>query len=172
MQVNDLEDEEIEDVFVLDRDMDGPDSRGELHGDIVFKHFPADLEEQITALLRAIRKASPDAVPDKRKRDEISVTAIHRTLQLRLAQYPTTEEQDMAIVQKIGERLHMIGASGSQNVAEVVRPIYRHRLATIVRVGEKKLLKEAIQFAETKMSALNEPGNAAEPSAKRKKTSR
>lgn len=153
--INDLEDEEIEDVFVLDRDMEGPDETGQLQGEQEFKRLPADLEEQIATFLRAVRQARPESIPDKRKRDELSVTAIYQALQHRLAQYPTTREQDVKIVEAATEP----GA-------------HRRKLAAIVRVGEKDILGEAIQLATNKMAELRGLENAAEPSAKRKKTSR
>ncbi|KAK6080103.1 SET domain-containing protein [Seiridium cupressi] len=178
--INDLDEEEIEDVFVLDRDMDGPDSRGEPQGEKYFKQLPADLEEQIATFLRAVRKASPASIPDKRKRDEISLAAVHRALQLRRAQYPTTEAQDFQVVTESVERLNMALASQKSlthplrpdNIQDIIRSSHRRRLAAIVRVGEKNVLNEAMEFAEKKMSELNGSANAAEPSAKRKKTSR
>lgn len=153
--MNDLEDEEIEDVFVLDREMDGPDETGRVHGEKEFKSFPADLEEQIATFLKAVRKARPDSIPDKRKRDELSITAIYQALKHRLAQYPTTREHDVRIVEAAAE-------PGAR----------RRKLAAIVRVGEKDILREAIQLAERKIAELSGSDDAAEPSAKRKKTSR
>lgn len=172
VQINDLEDEEIEDVFVLDRDMDGPDPQGRLHGEKEFRHLPEDLQEQIATLLKAVRKTTPEAIPDKRKRDEISTTAVHRALQLRLAQYPTNEAQDIGIAQDADNRARTALASGADASADVVRSAHRQKMATVVRVGEKNILNEAIQLAEKKLSELNESDNSAEPSAKRKKTSR
>ncbi|KAF7539180.1 hypothetical protein G7054_g2362 [Neopestalotiopsis clavispora] len=170
--INDLEDEEIEDVFVLDRDMEGPDSQGRLHGEKEFRHLPEDLQEQIAALLKAVRKTTPEAIPDKRKRDEISITAIHRALQLRLAQYSTNESQDIAIAQEADNWIRTALASGANVIPETVRTAHRKKMATVVRVGEKNILNEAIQLAERKLGELNESDKSAEPSAKRKKTSR
>ncbi|KAI1860047.1 uncharacterized protein JN550_011731 [Neoarthrinium moseri] len=148
--LNELEDEEIEDCFVIDRDLDGPDEKGDVHGEVALKRLPEDLLEQINTFLKAIRKASPESIPDKRKRDEISVAAIHRALELRLAQYPTTEAEDLSFARS-GQ------VSG------------RQAMAVAVRVGEKNLLRQAIDLAADKINKMNGPGDVAEPTAKRQK---
>ena len=73
-QCNELEDEEIEDTFVIDRDPDGPDSRGDVT-EVKLRHLPEDLVEQIATFLKAVRKVRPESIPDKRKRDEIARSA-------------------------------------------------------------------------------------------------
>lgn len=154
MQINDLEDEEIEDVFVLDRDLDGPDSNGDAPRDTDLKALPADLVEQIMTFLRAIRKAGAD-IPDKRKANELMLTTMHRVLQARLSQYPTTAAQDLEV-----------GARASESHQT------RLKMAALVRWGEKVLLQQALGLVAQKMSEMSGPGDAAEPSSKRQKISR
>jgi SET domain-containing protein 6 len=152
-QVNELEDEEIEDSFVIDRDMEEPDSKGDVHGEMKLKHLPADLEEQINTFLKAVRKASPESIPDKRKRDEISLSTMHRVLELRLAQYATSEAQDLTL-------------TWDQRLSA------RQKMAICVRVGEKKLLQEAINLAAEKLNTINGSGaEASQHSTKRQRTS-
>ncbi|KAK8035511.1 hypothetical protein PG993_010506 [Apiospora rasikravindrae] len=153
--INQLDEEETEDTFVIDRDLDEPDSRGDVHGEVKLKQLPADLEEQIATFLKAVRKVSPESIPDKRKRDEISAAVIHQALQLRLSEYPTSEAEDQALLQ-------------DANFTD------RQKMAIVVRLGEKKLLGEAIQVAAEKINAMTRNGDDAssEPSAKRHKSSR
>lgn len=131
--MNMLEDEEIEDIFVIDRDLEEPDSRGDAQSDARLRHLPPDLLEQIATFLKAVRKVDPEAIPDKRKRDEVSIAAVRRALELRLAQYPTSEADDLALLQQDG----------------LTR---RQRMAVIVRHGEKKLLREGIELASERLN--------------------
>ncbi|KAK8110656.1 SET domain-containing protein RMS1 [Apiospora kogelbergensis] len=153
--INQLDEEETEDTFVIDRDLDEPDSRGDVHGEVKLQQLPADLEEQIATFLKAVRKVSPASIPDKRKRDEISAAVIHQALQLRLAEYPTSEAEDQALLQD-------------------AKFTDRQKMAIVVRLGEKKLLGEAIQAAAAKINTMARNGDDAssEPSAKRQKSSR
>jgi SET domain-containing protein 6 len=151
--MNELEDEEIEDTFVIDRDLDEPDSAGDVHGEIRLTQLPADLIEQINTFLKAVRKASPESIPDKRKRDEISTAVMLRALQLRLGQYPTMEAQDLGLLSEYK-------LSG------------RQKMAVMVRVGEKRLLQEAINLAAENVNAVNGYGvGDSAPSSKRQRTS-
>ncbi|KAI0123421.1 SET domain-containing protein [Xylariales sp. AK1849] len=150
--INELEDEEVEDTFVIERDSEEPDSRGDMHGEATLKRLPADLEEQVATFLKAVRKVSPESIPDKRKRDEISITAIHRALELRLAQYPTSEGHDA-------------------NLTWEYRVSGRQKMAAIVRMGEKNLLQQAINLAGEKFNKVNGLGDATEHTAKRQRTS-
>ncbi|KAI0007353.1 SET domain-containing protein [Xylariaceae sp. FL0662B] len=150
--VNALDLEEIEDAFVIERDAGEVDSRGEIHDEPTFKELPANLIEQLHTLLKEIRKVSPDTIPDKRKRDEISLSVIHRALQLRQAEYPTSLAHDLDLLS--GDKV-----SG------------RQRMAVAVRWGEKSLLQEAIDFVREKIRKLNaKTDHDNEPSTKRQKT--
>jgi len=65
---------------------------------------------------------------DKRKREEVSSNVIRKALTARLAQYPTTAEQDELILR--------------QDISK------RQRMAVEVRLGEKKLLQEALDLVQ------------------------
>ncbi|KAI1135604.1 SET domain-containing protein [Hypoxylon sp. FL0543] len=149
--VNELDPEEIEDAFVIERDSGEPDSRGELHGEATFKEIPTDLIEQIHTILKAIRKVSPTTIPDKALRDEITFTTIHRALELRLAQYPTSQAFDYDL-------LTNSKVSG------------RQKMAVAVRWGEKVLLQEAINFVHEKLlKSQSKASEDSEPYAKRQR---
>ncbi|KAI1372754.1 SET domain-containing protein [Hypoxylon crocopeplum] len=150
--INELDLEEIEEAFVIERDSGEPDSRGELHHEATFKELPADLVEQIHTILKAIRKVSPDAIPDKVIRDEITLLAIHRALELRLAQYTTSQVVDLDLL--------------SENKVSG-----RQKMAVVVRWGEKVLLQEAINFTQEKvLKVKSKAGEESEPYAKRQRT--
>lgn len=87
--------------------------------------MPEDLQEQLKTFLKGVKKAQADAIPDKRKRDEIHQAVLAKTLEALAARYPTNISQDESLLR-------------ANNLSQ------RARMATIVRVGEKKLLQEAI----------------------------
>jgi SET domain-containing protein 6 len=74
--------------------------------------------------LKAIKKSKPDAVADKRKRIEACKGAITEALRTKLGQYPTSIEEDEALLKK----------------GDLEK---RPRMAIEVRMGEKMLLQEA-----------------------------
>jgi N-lysine methyltransferase SETD6 len=132
--------------------LEEPDSRGEFHGNKTLKKLPEDLREQINAILKAVRKISPEMIPDKQKRDEICLSAMRRAFELKLAQYTTKADEDAQL-------LSADTASG------------RPRMALFVRYGEKLLLQEAIELANQKVDDLTAThGEESQPSAKRVRT--
>ncbi|OTB01715.1 hypothetical protein M426DRAFT_323216 [Hypoxylon sp. CI-4A] len=150
--VNELDPEEIEDAFVVERDSGEPDSKGELQDGATVREIPTDLVDQIHTILKVIRKVSPDVIPDKAVRDEITLRAIHRALELRLAQYPTSQGEDFDLV------------SGNKVSG-------RQKMAVVVRWGEKALLQEAITFVHEKLLKVqSKAGQEDEPYAKRQRT--
>ncbi|CAJ2506528.1 Uu.00g006580.m01.CDS01 [Anthostomella pinea] len=150
--INELDPEEVEDAFIVDRDLEEPDSRGEVHDPPAFKHLPEDLREQIHMFLKAVRKARAELIPDKRKRDEVTLSAMRRALELRLAAYGTSAADDMKLI------------SGNEISG-------RHKMAVVVRHGEKVLLQEAINLANEKISQLALAGqDGHQHSAKRQRT--
>ncbi|KAI3328524.1 SET domain-containing protein [Ustulina deusta] len=144
--------EEFEDAFVIDRDLEEPDSRGEFHGPKTLKTLPEDLREQINAILKAVRKLSPDAIPDKQRRDEICLSVMGRAFELKLAEYPTSIADDEKLV--------------SSNTVSG-----RPGMALFVRYGEKFILQEAISLASEKIKGfIATQDEDAQPSAKRLRT--
>ncbi|KAI1169442.1 SET domain-containing protein [Nemania sp. FL0916] len=157
--MTELDLEEVEEVFIIDRDLDEPDSRGEFHGRTILRHLPEDLREQINAVLKAIRKMSPESIPDKRRRDELCLSAMRRAFELKLAEYPTSSDEDAKLLSSSAVSGHA-------------------KMAVHVRYGEKILLQQAIGLATEKMNDLIEmndliasaQGEDAQPSAKRIRT--
>ena len=125
-----MDEEELEEIFVIERDSGDPDSEGRLAGNAQVREISPELGEQMKSFLKVLKKADATLVPDKRKRDEICGAVIREVLAVRLAQYPTTLEEDRAL----------LSAPGLSS---------RKRMALEVRIGEKLLLQEAISFARS-----------------------
>ena len=87
--------------------------------------MPEDLQQQLKAVLKAVKKAQPAAIPDKRKRDEIHQAILVKTLERLVSRYPTSAAEDELLLR-------------GQNLSS------RARMAIEVRLGEKKLLQEAL----------------------------
>ncbi|KAL4728843.1 Ribosomal lysine N-methyltransferase 4 [Fusarium chlamydosporum] len=119
------EEEEFEDTFVLERETGEVNSDGTFAGPARFESMPEDLQEQLKSFLKGIKKAQPENIPDKRKRDEIHQAVLTKTLEALAARYPTSISEDQILL-------------NGQNLGQ------RARMATVVRLGEKKLLQEAI----------------------------
>ncbi|RYP06465.1 hypothetical protein DL765_009474 [Monosporascus sp. GIB2] len=149
--LNQFDPEEIEETFVVERDLDEPDSTGQLHGELKLTRLPEDLQEQLSAFLKAARKVSPVAVPDKQKRDQIILTVIQRVCELRMSQYPTSCAYDLDLL--------------SQN-----RVAGRQKMAVAVRRGEKVLLKEVADLAKMKLEEMERNADGTERAAKKQKT--
>lgn len=119
----------MEEVFIIERDSREPDSEGRLTGDAQVREIPPELEEQMKAFLKVLKKADPSLVADKRKRDEICGAVVREVLAARLAQYPTSLAEDQALLSSPGLSK-------------------RKQMAIHVRIGEKLLLQEAIDFVQ------------------------
>lgn len=150
--MTELDPEEVEDAFVIDRDLDEPDSRGEYHGPKTLRNLPEDLREQINAVLKAVRKLHPEIIPDKQTRDRVCLSAMRRAFELKLAEYSTGADDDA----------RLLSSSASSG---------RLGMALTVRYGEKLLLHEAMNLASEKISGLlASQGDEMQPSAKRLRT--
>ncbi|SPJ80208.1 related to RMS1 - regulatory protein [Fusarium torulosum] len=119
------EEDEFEDTFVLERETGEVNSDGTFAGPARFESMPEDLQEQLKTFLKGVKKAQSNAIPDKRKRDEIHQAVLAKTLEALAARYPTSISEDESLLR-------------GHNLSQ------RARMATLVRVGEKKLLQEAI----------------------------
>lgn len=95
------------------------------------------------AFLKAARKTKPDAIPDKRKRDEIYLSVVQDAVAKQLAKYPTSIEEDARLLE---------GSRG------------RLRMAIEVRMGEKALLLAARDFVAGKLREAGGEGNSEQPS--------
>lgn len=118
-------DSELEEFFIIERDSGDPSSYGTLEQLAVLREISPELDEQLKLFLKAVRKRDP-----KRKRDDgIFNTVVERALKARLAQYPTSVEDDEALLSK-------------DNIGK------RHRMAVEVRLGEKRVLQEALVLVQ------------------------
>ncbi len=82
-----------------------------------------ELEEQVKAVLKSVKNLKPE----KRKREDNYNAIVAKALTAKLALYSTTLEED--------EKLLKSSSLGK-----------RHRMAIEVRVGEKRLLHEALDL--------------------------
>ncbi|KAM3524298.1 hypothetical protein MY4038_007798 [Beauveria bassiana] len=129
-----LDEDEMEDTFVLERECPDilPTGLFPPSPPAHFAGLPGDLQEQLYEFLRAVRAVDAELVPDRRrKRDELQTAIIARALAALEAQYPTTLAQDEQLL-----------ASGGPPLSD------KERMAVVVRVGEKRLLREARAFLE------------------------
>ncbi|KAK7740924.1 Ribosomal lysine N-methyltransferase 4 [Cytospora paraplurivora] len=146
------EDDELEEGFVIERGADDPDSEGRVNEVKQKAAVPEELLEQLKVVMKAVKKVKPDAVPDKTARDKVIYSAIASALEERAEQYGTTLEQDLELY-----------AAENGNTD-------RRRMALDVRIGEKVLLKQAIESVTVKLTELAEAEKGGDkPSAKRRK---
>ena len=135
-QMQHIDPEEIEDGFVLERESEDPDATGQVHGEPVFQGLPEELEEQVKAFLRTIRKLAPETgLDDKSRRQELYLASVLGALKEREAQYQSTLEQDDDIIARNKE---------TNRVA----------MAVIVRRGEKMVLREAQAWVQAESEKL------------------
>ena len=80
-------------------------------------------------MLKALKKSIPGLIAEKRKREDIFNTVVTKALAAKLALYPTSIDDD--------ERLLKVGSFEK-----------RHRMAIEVRLGEKRLLHEALALLQ------------------------
>ncbi|KAL8396890.1 hypothetical protein RB594_003836 [Gaeumannomyces avenae] len=147
-------DEGDEDTYVLERDCEDPDELGQLQGSPRFAQLPDELTERLKAVLKAAKKARPEAVPDKKARDDLMLGAVRDAIDAKLREYGTSPEEDAATLAGLGE-----GASA------------RVRMALEVRIGEKRLLREARAWLDGKLGddGQGERMELDAPSAKRQR---
>jgi SET domain-containing protein 6 len=132
-----LDAEDFEEYFIIERDSGEPDSEGRLTHVVQLREISQELDEQLRSFLKALKKSNPKAFADKRKRDEICNAAISVALTAKLGQYATSLEADEALLKK-------------EDLTK------RHKMALQVRLGEKKLLQEAIALVQEGIGATQE----------------
>lgn len=120
-----MDEDDLDDAFVIEREVAEPLSTGFLLGTPRLSELPPELESQIKATLKALKKMDAGLFSEKRKRDQVLYSVIVTALKARLDQYATTVGEDEAL---------LLGDGISQ----------RQRLAIQVRLGEKRLLQEAL----------------------------
>jgi hypothetical protein len=144
----DLDEDELEDTFVLERESGEPNPDGTFATQATLSDIPEDLREQLKEFLKAVKKLQPESIPDKRKRDEVQYAVLARVLRKLEARYPTRAADDALLLQQDG-------------LPE------RTRMAAQVRLGEKRLLQEAA----TLIGAIADGPRGEDASNKRAKTS-
>ncbi|THY12543.1 SET domain-containing protein RMS1 [Aureobasidium pullulans] len=125
-----LDEDELEEGFVLERDSGEPDDTGINAHPAKFVGFPEELEEQVCQVIAPAMGISLDKGPNKVQRRQLKHTffeIMDAVVPARLSQYGTTVEQDEQLL----KNTDLEG---------------RHRMAVSVRLGEKQLLKEAKAF--------------------------
>jgi hypothetical protein len=83
----------------------------------------------LKTVLKAIKKHSPELIPEKRKREDIFKTLVTKALTAKLAQYLTSVEEDEKLLKE--DSLEK-----------------RCRMAIEVRLGEKRLLREELALLD------------------------
>ena len=134
-----IDEEDLEDTFVMERDAGEPNSDGTFAGPATLAEISGELQDQLKGFLKAIKKAVPEAIPEKRKRDDVSNTVLARAIASLQSQYGTSMAEDMRTL----ERSDLTG---------------RQRMAVKVRLGEKKLLDEASTLLQSKANHDNSEG--------------
>ncbi|KAG9553738.1 SET domain protein, partial [Aureobasidium melanogenum] len=125
-----LDEEEMEEGFVLERDSGEPDDTGINSHPAKFVAFPEELEEQVCQVIGPAMGIDVNRGPNKAQRKQLKLAyyeIMDAVIPARLAQYGTTIEQDEQLL----KNPDLEG---------------RHRMTVFVRLGEKKLLKEAKEF--------------------------
>ncbi len=174
---------------MLDRDFEEDEADGHLTAPPsghVLSELPPQLRRQARAFAKAARKwqqkakGPPKASAAAKSDKEAVATAIAAAVAARLAAYDTTLEADEAELAALGAATH----NGQDNVAAG-----RLYSALRVRIGEKRLLKEALALAEAAVAGVSEAdgqadgqngqngkngrrddGDVQQPSGKRQKT--
>ncbi|KAL1860651.1 hypothetical protein VTK73DRAFT_7225 [Phialemonium thermophilum] len=163
-----LDPEELEDSFVLEWAADGPDDTGllpPLPADEAsrFAGLPEELTEQCMGFLKAVAKTLPESstaravLAERKQRQRVYLEATALAVQDGLGQYATTEEEDQALL-----------AGGQLPAAS------RQAMAVRVRLGEKALLRAALQWTRQRLQKVQEELEEARaqegPAAKRQRT--
>jgi SET domain-containing protein 6 len=149
-----IDDEEIEDGFVLEWGSEEPDSEGRVSGNVEFHGLPDELGEQVKAFLKVLKKEDErmaQSLESSDRRKEVYLRSVLRALEARTAQYPTTLDADLRL-------------------QRAERPEGSKGMALAVRIGEKNLLREAAKWITGELAQLDQDVVMTdEPSAKRQR---
>ncbi|KAH6878527.1 SET domain-containing protein RMS1 [Alternaria rosae] len=141
------ENEKFEEYFIIERDSGDPDSEGQLTYSAQLREVSPELEEQVKAVFKGIKKQKPELFSEKRKRIDDYQTIVEKALIAKLATYSTSVEEDETLLK-------------GDDLAE------RRRMAITVRLGEKRLLQEALALLQR-----NEEGEIKTQTGKKTKQS-
>jgi SET domain-containing protein 6 len=121
--------EELEEYFTIERDSGEPDCEGRLTHDVKLYKISQELDEQLRNFIKVLPNSNASVIVDKRKRGDICNAAVSQALMAKLKQYSTSVEEDETLLKE-------------ENLSR------RLGMAIAVRVGEKKLLQEAIALMQ------------------------
>lgn len=119
-----IDPEDLEDVFVLERESGEPNPDGTLDGVARVEGMPADLKEQLKTVVKQLQKMNQGLIPDKRKRNDVLQSIVTGALRSIASRYTTTVAEDQELLKR-DDLPH------------------RQRMAITVRLGEKLLMQEA-----------------------------
>jgi hypothetical protein len=150
LQLSELDPDELEDAFVIERDSEGPDSTGSFTGPAVMNNMPSDLTSQLKGVVKILQKRDPSCDAGKEGRQRIINNTLSNLIETLITAYPTSIEDDEAL---------LLDPSISK----------RSRLAVEIRIGEKKLLMEARATLNAVQSRpSNGDGDGERPSKKQR----
>ena len=156
MQEKRLDPLETEDVFYIECGSDPPDSTGHVQDTVEFHGLPVELQQQARQMIKAIRDVDTQAAGQLRSsemREAVFLEATRHALDMRLASYGGFLEQDTGV------------AEGS----EYPQPAGRAEAARAVRLGETKLLREALAGIRDRLAEVERKASSAVPESKRRK---
>ena len=136
---------EVEDGFLLERECDDPSDEGTLTGEARFVKFSDEMVETITDVVGSVLKSNTkkrnlsDAAKQALLKYE-ALTIMEEIAMQKLKQYQTTEQTDVALLRN----------------GQLPR---RQTMAIEVRLGEKQLLAEAVNWTKEKKQKLNHLSN-------------
>ncbi|KAJ4418481.1 Ribosomal lysine N-methyltransferase 4 [Gnomoniopsis sp. IMI 355080] len=132
-----LDEDEMEESFIIEYDAKDPDSEGRVEEvPTMSVNIPEELVEQAKEMLKVVKKVREEAVPDKTARDRIIYSAIATAIEERSREYSTTYDQD-----QMSTLNHNDWSP-------------RKRMAVSVRMGEKRVLLQALQHVRQKLAIL------------------
>jgi SET domain-containing protein 6 len=136
VQLKNVDEDDMDDALVLERESGEPTPKGTFQGPATIS-IPPEIDDQFKKMLKAVKKVSASVVPDKRKRDDTTRAVLLETIHDHLSRYPTTLEEDLAL----------LGGEGLDG---------RKRMAIAVRSGEKRLMREFIEFLSADGESVEE----------------
>ena len=134
------DEEEMEDSFVIEQESGEPDETGINTSQAQFTGFPEELQVQVYQTIApalGIDTGKKTSKEDRNRLDRALFEVMIVVLQERVVMYATTVQQDEELL--------------SRNDVQG-----RLRMAIDIRIGEKRLLTEALQFAQNYVNGLGE----------------
>jgi N-lysine methyltransferase SETD6 len=144
----------VQEGFLLDRDSGEPNEEGLLSSEAKFTKFPDELVEVISELISTLSKS----ISGKRKLDDDSTKTMLKLEALQIMQEIVTARHGQ----------YSTSASDDEALMSTSSLSRRLRMAIDVRLGEKRLLKEALDWVSEKQRSLTSKNTG----TKQKKTKR